>query len=141
VNRYCVFGLLALSIPMASGLHTAYAGDSISKDRADFIARHLDMLSFPSSLWPRRRPGANTLMDYGFTHFKSIPNGVDATEDDADWHFVIELVSAQGDASELRVVDRALNGGTYRACSLIKVKMGADGLFHAIGKPVGEDFC
>jgi hypothetical protein len=106
-----------------------------------FVARHLDVLSFPNSIHPRSRPDAFTLMDYGFTHFKSIPHGVESDEDSGDWYFSVVIEADHGDTMTLCVTDKALNGGSYNARSRVKVKMDSDGLFHATERPLEGSSC
>ena len=130
-------GLVSLSLLAQPSL----AGGASTAPDMLFIARHLDILSFPNSIGPRRHPDAKTLMDYGFTQFCAKANRVEANEDDGQWYFVIELVADQGDSKELCVTDMATNGGTYTARSLIKVRLGADGLFHATNTPPEGNSC
>jgi len=130
-------GIFAISLLAAPTV----AGETSPAPEMLFIARHLDVLSFPNSIGPRRRPGAKTLMDYGFTQFRAKANRVEANEDDGQWYFAIELVADHGDSKELCVTDQATNGGTYATRSLIKVRLGADGLFHATNTPVEGNSC
>jgi len=130
-------GLFSLSL-LAS---PSVAGEASPAPDMLFIARHLDVLSFPNSIGPRRRPDAKTLMDYGFTQFRAKANRVEANEDDGQWYFAIELVADHGDSKELCVTDMATNGGTYAARSLINVHLGADGLFHATNTPPEGNSC
>jgi hypothetical protein len=106
-----------------------------------FIAQHLDVLSFPNSIGPRRRPEARTLMDYGFTQFKPKPGGVESEEDGGGWYFAVELATDMGDTKVLCITDEAANGGTYHARYLVKVKLGKDGLFHATERPPEGNNC
>lgn len=130
-------GLFSLSL-LAS---LSVAGEASPAPDMLFIARHLDVLSFPNSIGPRRRPDAKTLMDYGFTQFRAKANRVEANEDDGQWYFAIELVADHGDSKKLCVTDMATNGGTYAARSLINVQLGADGLFHATNTPTEGNSC
>ncbi len=130
-------GLFSLSLLAPPSV----AGEASPPPDMLFIARHLDVLSFPNSIGPRRRPDAKTLMDYGFTKLLVKANRVEATEDDGQWYFSIELVADLGDIKELCVTDMATNGGTYDTRSLIKVRLGADGLFHATNTPPEGNSC
>ncbi len=138
MNRHSRSIFPATLLLLASLLPSAQASGTKPGNDVESIARHLDMLSFPNSIGPRHRPDARTLMDYGFTHFEAMPNGVEVTEADGTWRFFVTLVSAHGDTRQLLVEDQALNGGSYHDCSRIEVRLEADGLYHAVGKP-GQD--
>ena len=73
-----------------------------------FVAEHLDVLSIPSSIYPRRRTGANTLGDYGFTHFESVDGGVQSIDQAKAWLFGIKIVEDDGGLKLLCVQDHAL---------------------------------
>ncbi len=80
-------------------------------------------------------------MDYGFTHFKVKDRGVESIEDDGEWCFAVELTADHGDTKELCITDQATNGGTYADRYPIKVRLGPDGLFHAIERPAEGASC
>lgn len=104
-------------------------------DRATLsVARHLDVLSIPSSIYPRRRKGANTLADYGFVDFKAVDGGVQSTLQDKSWLFGVKIVADDGGIKILCIRDQALNNGTYLSQSTMEVKIGSDGLFHGTGR-------
>ena len=133
--------MASVALPLCLFAPWSVARDGAPAPDALFIARHLDVLSFPSSIYPRRRPQANTLMDYGFTQFKARPNGVESIEDDGEWYFAVDLIADHGDIKELCITDEATNGGTYDARYPVKVRLGPDGLFHAIEHPPEGKTC
>lgn len=106
-----------------------------------FVAQHLDVLSFPNSIYPRRRPGAKMLVDYGFAHFKLIPGGVESVEDDGQWLFSVKIVNDDGNRKVLCIVDQAMDRGSYLSQGTVEVRLGADGLFHGTGSSPKNDQC
>jgi hypothetical protein len=126
---------LALACSVLLAAQTFAAGVPPTPDpMALYVAKHLDVLSIPSSIYPRRRAGANTLADYGFVDFKAADGGVQSIEQDKRWMFGIKIVADEGGIKVLCVQDQAMNNGTYLSQTTIEVKIGPDGLFHGTGK-------
>lgn len=100
-----------------------------------YIARDLDVTSFPNSIGPSRRPDAKTLGQYGYTQVTARPGMVEFTLADGSWYFAVEMIQDRGDIKELCVSDRAMNLGTYNARTRVKVKRGAKGYYEAIEPP------
>ncbi len=105
------------------------------------VAEHLDVLSIPSSIYPRRRPGANTLKDYGFVSFEKVDGGVRSIDREKQWVFGVKIVEDNGGIKVLCIQDEALNGGTYGTQNAFEVKLGSDGLFHGTGRVPLSDQC
>ena len=106
-----------------------------ARDRATlFVATHLDVLSIPSSIYPRRRPGAHTLADYGFAHFDAVDGGMQSIDRDTAWVFGIRIVEDDGGRKILCVQDHALADATAASQTAIEVKIGPTGLFHGTGR-------
>ena len=107
---------------------------------AMFITRHLDVLSFPDSIHPRRRPGANLLSDYGFNQFKADGATVEATDSEGELFFSVTLVADEGARKLLCITDQIVNG-TYLTVDPVEVELGDDGLFHGTGRAVEDPRC
>ena len=99
-----------------------------------YIARDLDVTSFPNSIARRRRPDAKTLRQYGYT-VTAKPGMVEFNLDDGSWYFAVEMIRDRGDIKELCVSDRAMNPGTYSRRTRVKVKRGAKGYYEAVEPP------
>lgn len=99
-----------------------------------FVAQHLDVLSIPSSIYARRRPGANTLAAYGFDRFRMVDGGVQSIDQDEGWIFGIKIVADESGIKVLCVQDQPLTDHTYLGQTTIEVKIGQDGLFHGTGR-------
>jgi hypothetical protein len=110
-------------------------------DNARNVAEHLDVLSFPSSIYPRRRPGANTLKDYGFVHFENADGGVRSIDPEIQWVFGVKIIEDNGGIKVLCIQDQAVNGGSYYTQNTVEVKLGRDGLFHGTGRTPENDQC
>lgn len=123
-------GIAALAVLIA-GASTAQQAPATMD--ALYVAQHLDVMSFPNAMHPRRREGATLPMDYGFTHFSPIEHGVAAMEDDGSWYFGVTILADHGKRKRLCILDQAQNGGSYRTAFPIDVQLGDDGLFHAVG--------
>jgi len=107
-----------------------------------YIARNLDVTSFPNSIGPSRRPGAKMLHQYGFNTATPKPGIAEFTTDDGGWYFGVEMLQDRGDIKELCVSDRAMNLGTYNTRTRVKVKRNAEGLYQAVEPPPeGGDSC
>jgi hypothetical protein len=83
------------------------------------VANRLDVMSFPNSIRPARRPGAQTLRDYGFTN----------------------PASNSRDSVTLCIIDKAVGSGTYFSVYPIEVEEGTDRLLHATGRKVNYPDC
>lgn len=130
--------LACTGVTMCSSASVAHASNSAS---ARAVAEHLDILSFPNSIYPRRRPGANTLRDYGFTHFENAAGGVRSIDPATHWVFGVKIVEDNGGIKVLCIQDEAVNGGGIFSQSTIEVKLGRDGLFHGTGRTPENDQC
>ena len=103
-----------------------------SNSAAAEMMRKLDMTSFPNSIGPRRRPGAYTLAQYGFTSFTSFGDGwAEAQEADHSWSFGFFVLDNGDQKKRLCVTDTA-HGGTYRSTEAIDVVPAKDGLWKSV---------
>jgi len=104
------------------------------------VARRLDLTSFPNSTGPRRGAGAVTPADYGFAKMSKREGWTVLSAQDGGWDIGVRLLSADADSALICFLDKAQNGGTYRAQSALEVARGPDGLFHArrTWKSVGD---
>jgi len=130
--------ILLAALTFATSLHAASNQEGTE---ALYVAQHLDVLSFPNSIHPRKRPGAKMLVDYGFNHFKLLKGGVESVEDDGQWFFSVKVVNDDGSRKVLCIVDQAMNGGSYLSQGTVEVRLGADGLFHGTGNSPKSDQC
>jgi hypothetical protein len=106
------------------------------------VARRLDVTSFPNSIGPRRRPGARTLRDYGFTRIeRNRPNAISLFEADSSWVFYIRVLSWSGRKGMLCIGDKAMISGTYFIIEPLEVEEGPNGLLRATGRPVTHPDC
>lgn len=106
------------------------------------VARRLDMTTFPNSMGPRRRPGARTLRDYGFTRIEQNgPNAISLFEANSRWVFYIKVLSWSGREGILCIGDKAMLGGTYFVIEPLEVEEGPNGLLRATGRPVTHPRC
>jgi pyridoxal biosynthesis lyase PdxS len=108
---------------------------------ARFVAEHLDVLSIPSSLYARRRPGANTLKDYGFIDFEKADGGVRSIDQARRWLFAVKIIEDNGGLKILCIQDQPFTGVTTGAQNAFEVKLGADGLFHGTGRIAQSEQC
>jgi hypothetical protein len=104
------------------------------------ITRHLDVLSFPSSIYPRRRPGAKLLSDYGFDQFKPDGDTVEATDTAGEYFFSVTLIADEGKRKLLCITDQ-ITKATYLSTDPVEVELGDDGLFHGTGRAVEDSRC
>lgn len=112
-----------------------------SENAALFVAEHLDVLSIPSSIYARRKPGANTLKDYGFADFEKIDGGVRSIDHEKQWLFGIRIVEDDGGIKVLCIQDGPRIGGSFPSQTTAEVKLGRDGLFHGTGRFPQSDQC
>lgn len=99
------------------------------KSAAAEMMKKLDMTSFPNSIGPRRKPGAYTLAQYGFTSFTSFDDGwAEAEEADHSWSFRFFVLN-NGDRRKRLCVTDAAHGGTYHSAQAVDVAPGAGGLW------------
>ena len=112
-----------------------------SENAALFVAEHLDVLSIPSSIYARRKPGANTLTDYGFADFEKIDGGVRSIDHEKQWLFGIRIVEDNGGIKVLCIQDGPRIGGSFPSQTTAEVKLGRDGLFHGTGRFPQSDQC
>jgi len=111
------------------------------ENAALFVAEHLDVLSIPSSIYTRRRPGANTLKDYGFAQFEKADGGVRSVDQEKQRLFGIRIVEDNGGIKVLCIQDEALSEGSFISQNTVEVKLGRDGLFHGTGRMPQSDQC
>lgn len=133
-------GALAI-VAWAACFNVSTTRAASNADDALHVAEHLDVLSFPSSVYARRRLGANTLKDYGFIHFENANGGVRSIDSDIQWVFGVKIVEDNGGIKVLCIQDQAVNGDSYYTQSTIEVKLGRDGLFHGTGRTPENDQC
>jgi hypothetical protein len=101
------------------------------KSAAAEMIKNLDMTSFANSIGPRRKPGAYTLAQYGFTSFTSFGDGwAEAEEADHSWSFRIFVLNNGDRKKRLCVIDAA-HGGTYHTTEAVDVAPSAGGLWKA----------
>lgn len=123
--------------PSASTAQSALHGENA----ALFVAEHLDVLSIPSSIYARRRPGANTLKDYGFVDFEKTDGGVRSVDRERRWIFGVKIIEDNGGIKVLCIEDGAFNAGSDGSQNAFEVKLGADGLFHGTGRFPQSEQC
>ncbi len=111
------------------------------EDAALFVAEHLDVLSIPSSLYARQRPGAHTLKEYGFTDFDKVDGGVRALDPERHWLFGIRIVEDNGGIKVLCIQDGPRIDMSSPSQTTVEVKLGRDGLFHGTGRFPQSDQC
>jgi hypothetical protein len=112
-----------------------------SENAALFVAEHLDVLSIPSSIYARRKPGANTLKDYGFADFEKIDGGVRTIDQERQWLFGIRIVEDNGGIKVLCIQDGPRIDMSSPSQATVEVKLGHDGLFHGTGRFPQSDQC
>ena len=112
-----------------------------SENAALFVAEHLDVLSIPSSIYARRKPGVNTLKDYGFADFEKIDGGVRSIDHEKQWLFGIRIVEDNGGIKVLCIQDGPRIGVSFPSQTTAEVKLGRDGLFHGTGRFPQSDQC
>jgi len=112
-----------------------------SENAALFVAEHLDVLSIPSSIYARRKPGANTLKDYGFADFEKIDGGVRTIDQERQWLFGIRIVEDNGGIKVLCIQDGPRIDMSSPSQTTVEVKLGRDGLFHGTGRFPQSDQC
>jgi len=112
-----------------------------SENAALFVAEHLDVLSIPSSMYARRKPGANTLKDYGFADFEKIDGGVRTIDQERHWLFGIRIVEDDGGIKVLCIQDGPRIDMSSPSQTTVEVKLGRDGLFHGTGRLPQNDQC
>lgn len=110
-------------------------------DSALTTAQHLDVLSFPNSMYARKRPGARTPGDYGFTRIERAEGGVRLLDPTRQWVFGVKIVEDDGGIKVLCIQDEAVSNGRFFSQSTIEVKLGRDGLFHGTGRTPQSDQC
>jgi hypothetical protein len=112
---------------------------------AEEVARRLDVTSFDNSTGPRRRPGARTLGDYGFTNPASTSRDYVTVyryaDGDVRWLFGVDILSRSGRTLTLCITDKAVGSGTYYFVYPIEVVEGAGGLLQATGRRVTGPKC
>ena len=123
--------------PVVSASQSAAHGENA----ALFVAEHLDVLSVPSSLYARQRPGAHTLKDYGFTDFEKVDGGVRSLDPGKQWLFGIRIVEDNGGIKVLCIQDGPRINGSSPSETTAEVKLGRDGLFHGTGRFPQSDQC
>jgi len=109
---------------------------------ASEVVRRLDVTSFPSSIGPRRRPGAWTFRDYGVTRLE--PKGRDFItlyERDKSWVFTIEVLGPSYRGTIVCMTDHALNGGSYYTQDPMEIEEGPGGLLRATDRTVTHPKC
>jgi hypothetical protein len=131
--------LACAGLAICSTASVAHAASNSDSARA--VAEHLDILSFPNSIYPRRRPGANTLKDYGFTHFENADGGVRSIDLVRHWVFGVKIIEDNGGIKVLCIQDGTSIGGDAFSQSTIEVKLGRDGFFHGTGRTPESDEC
>jgi hypothetical protein len=124
---------------MVTSSMTALAASNA--DSALTTAQHLDVLSFPNSIDARKRPGAETLADYGFTRIEKTNDGVRLIDPSRQWVFGVKIVEDDGGIKVLCIQDEAVSNGRFFSQSTIEVKLGRDGLFHGTGRMPQNDQC
>jgi len=114
----------------------ASAGD------AQAIAAKLDLTSFRNSTAGRRRAGARTPADYGFSRVEAYPGGVNLYRpvEDGDDVLRVAVVRADAEATLLCLTDRTADG-SHSVSGPTEVKRGGDGLWRATGRPVTHGEC
>jgi hypothetical protein len=105
------------------------------------IAEQIDVRSFPSSLGPRLEEGLATFADYGFTEVDRVDDAAVLYEEDGSWMFGITVLEATDERLVLCILDKAMNGGTYRSQDAVAFKDGEDGLLVATGEAVQNAAC
>jgi hypothetical protein len=117
------------------------ASAASNADSALTTAQRLDVLSFPNSIYARKRAGANTLKDYGFTQIEKAEGGVRLLDPNRQWVFGVKIVEDNGGIKVLCIQDEAVSDGRFFSQSTIEVKLGRDGLFHGTGRTPQNDQC
>lgn len=132
--------LMALGLLMAAA--PAHPTKQIS---AAEVARRLDVMSFPNSIQPARRPGAHKLRDYGFTKPASVGRDTVTLYQHRDgrvrWLFGIDILRRHGRRLTLCITDKAVSEGNYYYVYPIEVQEGADGVLRATRQRVTEPRC
>jgi hypothetical protein len=95
------------------------------------LARRLDLTSFPNSTGPRRRAGAVTPADYGFTRLSMRDGWTVLSEADGGWDIGLRRLSSDRGEVLVCFLDQARNGGSYRTQTPLELTRGTDGLFRA----------
>jgi|SRR5579859_4284373 len=122
-----MIALLASVVLASTGQHRGPAPRVTQTE----VALHLDLTSFPNSTGPRRKIGALTPADYGFTRISRREGWTVLSEQDGGWIIGVRLLSTDASGALICFLDEARNGGTYRDQSALEVAPSSDGLFHA----------
>ena len=96
------------------------------------VARNLDLTSFPNSTGPRRKAGARTPADYGFTVVDADGSLAVLSEKDRSWEISVTLISQDHGDAIVCFGDDARNGGAYHAQAPLTLRHGEDGLYRPL---------
>ena len=114
---------------------------AIAEKQNRLVAEHLDVLSIPSAIYARRRPGANTLKDYGFVRVEPFDGGIRLTDQNRQRFFGVRILEDNGGFKLLCIQDEALTGSKVIMQNAVEVKLGRDGLFHGTGRVEQTEAC
>lgn len=117
---------------------------ALSQDHAPsalYIVRHLDMLSFPNSIRPRRQPGLRTLQDYGVDQWTQDGlKKVNAKEHDGGWIFSFVLLKSSPTSAVFCFTDESTRS-SYFYQGTLEVRAGKGQLFQGTIKPMADVRC
>jgi hypothetical protein len=125
--------LLAMLGLVAASARAAELTDATS------VLRKLDLSSFANSTGPRRGPGKKTPEQYGFTR-SEVTDGVSLlAEAGGDWSLRLRILRQRPGRLLVCFEDKAHNGGSYDAQSLLLLTLDKDGLYKAKEQPARAD--
>lgn len=105
------------------------------------VAVQIDLRSFPSSIGPRLEDDLKTFADYGFSDENRVGAAAELYPKDRSWMFAVTVLEATEDRLVLCILDKAMNGGSYRTQDALVFRDGDDGLLVATGQSVQTPAC